>query len=461
MNMFLSGILSIVLIAVFISPVFAREPEKDSSRLSPNIVLILADDLGYGELSIQGCTDIPTPNIDSIAENGIRFTQGYVTHPSCVPSRAGLLTGQNQHRFGIEDNPARKDFGLEPSVITLAERLRELGYTTGIIGKWHLGSRDEYQPSAHGFDEFFGFLGGSSSYRPIQRNRKSLHILRNDKPVHVPTYLTDAFGQEAVDFIKRHEKQPFFLYLAFSAVHTPLEAKMEDLQKFDAIQDPTRRTYAAMTEAMDRAVGKVLDTLRTLNLEEDTLVFFISDNGGQTQKSTSSNMPLRGFKAQLYEGGIRVPFLVQWKNHLPRSETYKFPVSTLDVYPTAVAAAGGKLDPQWKLDGVNLLPYLRAENKTRPHKTLFWRVGEGARYAVLHGDWKLILAKGNSIPQLFNIANDIGETEDLASENPEIVKQLQTLFDQWSSQMEPNRWKKRPPRKPDRFLKHWKTLKEK
>ncbi len=426
------------------------DPLRPRTTAKPNIVLFFADDLGYGELSIQGCPDIATPNIDSIAQNGIRFTQGYVTHPVCAPSRAGLMTGQYQHRFGFEYNPGPErfvepDFGIEPSVTTLAERLKEFGYATGIVGKWHLGYREECQPAATGFDEFFGFLGGGHNYLPEKSKRRRGPILRDDTPVDEPEYLTDAFGREAVDFIKRHEREPFFLYLSFNAVHAPLQATTEDLLKYESIHDRDRRTFAAMTEAMDRAVGNVLGTLRDLNLEEDTLIFFISDNGGPTSKTTSSNMPLRGYKAQLYEGGIRVPFLIQWKNHLPPGTTYEYPVSALDVYPTAIAAAGEKVNPQWKLDGVDLLPYLKAENQNRPHETLFWRAGE--KHAVLCGDWKLVLEKRASRPQLFDIANDIGETDDLAGEKPEKVEQLQSLFAQWSSQMEPPRWTRQSARK--------------
>ncbi len=422
---------------------------RPPSKVKPNIVLILADDLGYGELSIQGSSDILTPNIDSIAQNGVRFTQGYVTHAVCAPSRAGLMTGQYQQRFGFQYNlgPERSSdpaFGIEPSVITLAERLKTFGYATGIIGKWHLGYSEEFQPSANGFDEFFGFLGGYSRYfsekrkPPEKRKPKHRPILRNGEPVDERTYLTDAFGREAVDFIKRHEREPFFLYLSFNAVHRPMEATTKDLRKYHAIHDRNRRIFAGMTEAMDRAVGRVLGTLRKLNLEEDTLVFFISDNGGSTSSTTSSNLPLRGYKGQLYEGGIRVPFLIQWKNHLPSGMTYEYPISTLDVYPTAIAATGEKVNPQWKLDGVDLLPHLKSENQNRPHKTLFWRAGR--EHAVLHGDWKLVLEADISEPQLFHIARDIGETDDMAGENPKKVEQLQRLFVQWNSQMERPRW---------------------
>lgn len=439
------GVMRFALSTDHVDPLPARSAAK------PNIVLIFADDLGYGELSSQGCTDIPTPNIDSIARNGIRFTQGYVTHPVCAPSRAGLMTGQYQHRFGFEHNPGPAEFvdpnvGIEPGVITLAERLKEYGYTTGIVGKWHLGYREEYQPTANGFDEFFGFLGGGHNYLPKKRRPGRGRIYKNDTIVDEPEYLTDAFGREAVDFIMRHEREPFFLYLSFNAVHMPLEATTKDLRKYEAIHDRDRRTFAAMIEAMDRAVGNVLGTLRKLNLEENTLVFFISDNGGPTKKTTSSNGPLRGYKGQMYEGGIRVPFMIQWKNHLPSGTVYEYPVSALDVHPTAVAAAGEKVNPEWNLDGVDLLPYLKAENQDKPHKTLFWRAGD--RHAVLDGDWKLVLSRGASRPDLFHIATDIGEADDLAGENPEKVEHLQGLFAEWSNQMEPPRWIRRAPRKP-------------
>ena len=416
-----------------------------ASRTKPNILLIFADDLGYGELSAQGCLDIPTPNIDSIAKNGMRFTQGYVTHPVCSPSRAGLMTGRYQHRFGFEHNPgpeayAEPDFGIEPKEITIAERLKTFGYKTGLVGKWHLGFRPECQPQACGFDEFFGFLSGANNYHADKRkNRRP--ILNNGEEIQEQEYLTDAFGREAVKFIEKHKKHPFFLYLSFNAVHAPLEATDEDMARFKEIEDRKRRIYAGMTEAMDRATGKVLDTLRRLKLEEKTLVFFISDNGGPTSQTTSSNKPLRGYKGQMYEGGVRVPFIVQWRGKLPAGKVYDYPVSTLDVHATAIAAAEQKILSDWKLDGVNLLPFLKGKNKKRPHETLYWRVG--AKFAIRHGDWKLLLERDEPEPQLYNLAADISETKNLAEEKREKTKQLQDLFDHWSSQMEPARWIRR------------------
>jgi arylsulfatase A-like enzyme len=230
------------------------------------------------------------------------------------------------------------------------------------------------------------------------------------------------------------------LYLSFNAVHLPMQATAEDMAKYPEIIDENRKIYAGMTEAMDRATGDVLDKLRSLDLEENTLVFFISDNGGPTESTTSSNAPLRGYKGWMYEGGIRVPFLMQWKNHLPAGKVYNYPVSSLDVYATSVAAAGGEIDPDWKLDGVDLLPYLLGKNKSRPHQTLYWRSGGGSKFAIRHDDWKLVLEREHPQPLLFDLANDISETTDLASSQPAKAAELQALFDAWSDEMEDPRW---------------------
>jgi len=283
----------------------------------PNVVVILADDLGYRDLGVQGCPDIPTPNIDSIARNGVRFTDGYVSCPICAPTRAGLATGRYQQRFGFETNPgpsayADPSFGLPRSETTLAERMKSFGYATGMVGKWHLGYRQELQPTRRGFDEFFGFLEGANNYLPGRRGARN-PILRGTEPVEEKEYLTDAFAREAAAFIDKRARDPFFLYLAFNAVHSPMEAIEGYLRRFSSIKDEKRRTYAAMSAALDDGVGRVLSALRRHRLEEDTLLFFWSDNGGPTPQTTSSNLPLRGYKAQVYEGGIRIPAMVQWK----------------------------------------------------------------------------------------------------------------------------------------------------
>ena len=302
-----------------------------AEALRPNVVVIVADDLGYGEVVCQGSQDIPTPHIASLASGGVCFTNGYVSCPVCSPTRAGLLTGRYQQRFGHEFNPgpaatAAKTFGLPLTEITLANRLKELGYATGIVGKWHLGYEREVRPTARGFDEFFGFLGGAHSYVNARADRSN-PIYRGDEVIGERRYLTNAFGREAAEFIDRHKTQPFFLYLAFNAVHAPLEAGKKYENRFASIENEKRRTFAAMLSALDDNVGVVLDKLAQENLDEQTLVFFISDNGGPTRQTTSKNNPLHGFKAQVWEGGIRVPMMARWKGACRRARNMTCPSS--------------------------------------------------------------------------------------------------------------------------------------
>ncbi len=413
-----------------------------STAGKPNIILIVADDLGYADLGVQGCRDVPTPNIDTIARNGVRFTSGYVSCPVCSPTRAGLMTGRYQQRFGHEFNPgpaaqASQNFGLPLSETTIAERLKKLGYATGMFGKWHLGYLPELTPLRRGFDEFFGFYGGAHSY--INANDRSANpIWRGSEKITSVSYTTDEFAREAVSFIERHQREPFFVYLPFNAVHAPLETIEKYRSRFSSISDPKRQTYAAMLSAMDDGVGSVLGKLRDLKLEENTLILFISDNGGPTQQTTSSNLPLRGVKGQMLEGGIRIPFMMQWKGRLPAGRVYDFPVIALDLHPTAMAAAGGKLPADAKLDGVNLLPFLTGEKKGSPHDQLFWRFGE--QWAIRDGDWKLVQTRNDPAVQLFNLREDIGEKNNLADKRPDKVKELQNTWERWSSQMTKPRW---------------------
>ena len=401
----------------------------------PNIVVIVADDLGYHDLGVQGNVDIPTPNIDSIARAGIRYTNGYVTCPVCSPTRAGLTTGRYQQRFGHEFNPgpaqaADPNFGLPLSQTTLANRLKALGYATGMVGKWHLGFMPEYHPMKRGFDEFFGFLGGQHAYTFAGMGVNAL--LRGTEPAPYPGYLTDAFAREAVGFIERNSGAPFFLYMPFNAVHLPLQALQKYRDRLPDIQAPRRRTYGAMLTAMDDAVGQILEKLRELKLEEDTLVFFVSDNGGPTAATTSRNDPLRGHKGQVWEGGIRTPAMIQWKGHLPAGKVYDHPVLSLDIHPTAVAAAGGVIPPDAKLDGVNLLPFLTGKNKHAPHESLFWRFGP--QWAARVGDWKLVQGPEVTTPEMYNLAADIGEATNLAEKEPGRVKAMQAAYDAWNAQ---------------------------
>lgn len=413
----------------------ARMPRK------PNIVLIVADDLGYHELGVQGCKDIPTPNIDTIARNGVRFTSGYVSCPVCSPTRAGLMTGRYQQRFGHEFNPgpaaeASGNFGLVLDEKTLAERLKPLGYATGAFGKWHLGSLPRFHPLSRGFDEFFGFLGAAHDYlNPMTHGPNP--VMRGTTPVESLSYTTDSFSREAISFIERHKDEPFFVYLPFNAVHAPLESTARYLARFESIKDEKRRTFAAMNSAMDDGVGRVLDKLRELKLEEDTLIFFISDNGGPTGQTTSANTPLRGFKGQVWEGGIRIPFMMQWKGRLPAGKVIDRPVISLDVHPTALIAAGGQLPTSKPLDGVNLIPFLTEKSASIPHDRLFWRFGK--QWAVRMGDWKLE-NHGTGEPELYDLTKDIGETTDLAAKEPDKLKELRAAFDNWNSLLVAPRW---------------------
>ncbi|MBL8220356.1 MAG: sulfatase [Bryobacterales bacterium] len=415
----------------------------------PNIVLILADDLGYGELGCQGNGEIPTPNIDSIAANGARFTQGYVTAPVCCPSRAGLMTGRYQTRFGHERNLIGKgnlnpDHGLPLTETTLAARLRAGGYRTGLVGKWHLGGTARFHPRVRGFDEFYGFLHEGHFYYPppyrggVTRLRtneppydEDNPILRDNVEVKESSYLTDALAREAAAFMERNQAQPFFLYLALNAIHSPMQAPVPYLKKFEYIRDEHRRLFAAMTASMDEAVGTVLAKLRDLGLEQNTLVVFLSDNGGPTAELTSSNGALRGGKGQLYEGGIRVPFLIQWKGRIAAGQTVGEPVTSLDLFPTALEAAGlnaGRL----RLDGVSLLPRLTGKLKSIPERGLFWRYG--ANIALRRGDWKIVRQTGPGQKQsgfeMFDLKADPAETRNRATDDPARFTTLKSELDE-------------------------------
>ncbi len=413
-------------------PLLAADEKK------PNILLIVGDDMGYADVGFHGCKEIPTPHLDALAASGARFTNGYVTGPYCSPTRAALLTGRYQNRFGHEFNPSEKDSGLPLSETTLADHLKTAGYATGLIGKWHLGTLPAMHPQKRGFDEFFGFLGGAHSYFQADG------ILRGNEPVREMDYATDAFGREAVSFIERHKAQPWFLFLSFNAVHTPMEAAKDDLAKFPNITDPLRRDYAAMMLAMDDAIGSVRKKLTDSQLERDTIVFFISDNGGPTMKGVtvngSRNEPLRGSKRTTLEGGIRVPFIISWPGRV-KPAVVDAPAIQLDLHATAVAAAGVAVKPEWKLEGVNRLPFLLGEKSSTPHSTLYWRFGE--QMAVRAGDFKLVrydaIADDTTekaivtAPKLYNLRDDIGESKDLSAAMPDKVKELQALWDTWNS----------------------------
>lgn len=411
----------------------------------PNIVVILADDLGYGDVGFNGCRDIPTPNIDSLARNGIACSDAYATHPFCSPSRAGLLTGRYQQRFGHEHQPDLVGnvndplLGLPPNELLLPQILKPAGYVSGLIGKWHLGISSDLQPTTRGFDEFFGFLGSDSHYY-------NAAVLRNTTSSIETSYLTDAFTREAVSFINSHASQPFFLLLAYNAPHSPYDQPPQVyLDRVATIPDPTRQTYAAMVAAIDDGVGQVLQTLQSQNLLSNTLIFFLSDNGAPPTGG-GSNAPLRGFKMNVLEGGIRVPFAVQWKGRLPAGLVYSQTISALDIVATAAAAAGISLPSDRSYDGLNVLPFLSGEQPS-PSRTLFWRVfglgstgpaaSQSTIWAVRSGSLKLVTEQStvNQPPALYNLTNDLGESRDLAANQPANASALNSLYAQWNTQL--------------------------
>ncbi|MFM1747067.1 MAG: Arylsulfatase [Verrucomicrobiota bacterium] len=408
-----------------------------SLAVPPNVVVFYADDLGWGELGCQGNPQIPTPHIDAIARAGVRFTNGYVAATYCSPSRAGLLTGRYPTRFGHEFNSVANRTGLRLDQVTLADRLRTLGYATACVGKWHLGGGLEYRPTKRGFDEFYGTLANTPFYHPT--NFVDSRVSDETRPVtDAAFYTTDAYAARAVDWIERNKGRPWFLYLPFNAQHAPLQAPKTYLDRFSGIPDEKRRIFAAMLASMDDAVGRVMGKVRALGQEENTIVFYIADNGGPTASTTSGNGPLRGFKMTTFEGGPRVPFLAQWKGRWPAGKVYDAPVINLDVLPTLVTAAGGKVDASWRLDGVDLTPFVTGANSARPHQTLYWRYGP--QWAVRQGDLKLVVSKGGSgKPELYDLSKDIGESRDLAAAQPAKVRELQALWDKWSAeQAEPS-----------------------
>jgi arylsulfatase A-like enzyme len=405
-----------------------------SEAAKPNILVFLSDDVGWGEYGFQGGS-VPTPNIDSIAKNGVRFTQGYVSGPYCSPTRAGLMTGRYQTRFGHEFNSTARRGGLSLQEKTIADRLKALGYATSAVGKWHLGELPQYRPWQRGFDEFYGTLNNTPFYHPTNfvdsRVSKEVQAIE-DKDF----YTTDKYAERAVDFIAAQKGKPWFLYLPFNAQHAPLQAPQKYLDRFADVKDEKRKIFSAMMSAMDDAVGKVLDQLRKDGEEDNTLIFFLADNGGPTMQTTSSNGPLRGFKASTWEGGVRVPFCVQWKGHIAPGQTYTNPIIQLDILPTAIAAAGGQVDPAWKLDGVDLLPYLTGKNPGKPHESLYWRFGE--QWAIRHGDQKLVVGRdGSGHPELYDLSKDISESTDLAAKEPKTVNELTRLWKSWNAEQAP------------------------
>lgn len=445
-------------IFIALALLLAVGPSVGATEPPPNIVLIVADDMGYADLGVHGSKDVLTPNIDRLAGEGVRFTDAYVSSPYCSPSRAGLLTGRYPQRFGYEFNlqpalPEHRDAGLPRDQATIAERLKGKGYRTALVGKWHLGSSAPLRPLQRGFDQFFGFLSGQHSY--FRTGPESDPIYDGTVPVETMPYLTQALGDRAAAFIEREKERPFFLYLAFSAPHFPPQAPAEYVARFRSIADPLRRAYAAQVAVMDEAIGKTLAALRTHDLDRRTLVFFLSDNGGATMKTSglngSSNAPLRGSKRQTWEGGIRVPFVMRWTGRIGAGQVDHRPIVQLDVAPTSLAAAGVPIAPEWKLDGVDLLPYLTEKRSAAPHETLYWRLG--GMMAIRQGDWKLVKTSEGQLRDvdpsvlsdlsgagLYDLKNDISEARDLSAEHPEKVRELTREWQRWNATLARPAW---------------------
>lgn len=440
-----------------------------AERRPPNVIVILADDLGYGDVSAYGRTRVRTPNIDRLAASGVRFTDGYVTAAVCGPSRAALLTGRQQNRYGWEFNPVGHPVtsGVDARQPMMGQLLKNAGYATAMVGKWHLGQGKGFHPLDRGFDEYFGVLDGATEYwetkgpgdvgitTPVdsQIRRQELPIYRGRARVQVDGYLTDTFTREATDYIGRNKAKPFFLYLAYTTPHTPLQVAGHYWTRAPAKGREIDRIYDAMLLSLDDGVGRILDKLEAEGLRDDTLIIFLSDNGCPTYvRGACSNGPLSGHKTHLWEGGVRVPYILSWPRGV-RAGVYSEPVSSLDVVPTVAAAAGVAL-PAGR-EGVDLSPLLQGAVPRRG-RSLFWRAGPN--HAVRMGDWKLIVVNKSDRPGqqfdapkggdgvnaglsplgqwvlLYNLKADPGEKRNVAAAHPEIVSRLQARFAEWDRQ---------------------------
>jgi arylsulfatase B len=481
-------------------------------RHKPNVIVILADDLGYDDLGCYGSNVFRTPHIDALAASGVRFTTGYVTHPVCAPSRAGLMTGRYQERFGYEFNPVGRDRGLGVSLneIMLPQVVKAAGYATGMVGKWHLGQPGPYYPTERGYDFFFGFAGGGSVYitdpqpgdqfvgpgseaelddvpgaepatevADLDKLRERLvaararsPITRNGVLVDETEYQTDAFTREALGFIDAHKDHPFFLYVAYHAPHTPLQATKKYYDRFPEIASRPQRIYAGMISAMDDGVGAVVAKLKAEGLYEDTLVFFLSDNGVPVAvRDIGSNAPFTGYKRTHFDGGVRVPFMMSWPDRLPAGRVDDRTVSSLDIFPTTVAAAHGKLPADRAYDGVDLMPFVSGARADVPNPTLYWRAG--ATFAIRDGKWKLIdmnlappgvkpgggtlMKPGAADPtslapyeaqfgrhtMLFDRTEGPTETDNRAARDADTVARLKGKLADWNKQLVPAQWPSR------------------
>jgi arylsulfatase A-like enzyme len=431
------------------------------AQARPNVLVIIADDMGYGDLSCYGSEQVTTPNLDALAASGARCTDGYVSASVCAPSRAGLLTGRYQNRFGFEHNLISdtsvykaESLAIPEDEKTIADRLRALGYKTACIGKWHVGEQLDWQlPNQRGFDYFFGMRNGSHGYFPTPDKH---HLYRNERKVEAidEPYLTDWFTSEALAFIDRRQADssdtPWFVYLSYNTPHSPMQAKRADYDRADHVEDQRRRKYVAMQHCMDQNIGRIRRHLDERELTNDTLIVFLSDNGGSVYASSAINAPLRGEKGTFLEGGLRVPMIWSWPGHIAAGQTYQRPVISLDILPTVLAAAGGAIEPESIgtarrprrriYDGVNLLPFLGEDGRQgAPHQHLCWRMMmRGA--AVRKGQWKLVRTPFAQ-PQLYDLQADIAEQDNLAQAHPDRLAELMALLTTWEESHErPPMW---------------------
>ncbi|MEM8944448.1 MAG: sulfatase-like hydrolase/transferase [Planctomycetota bacterium] len=444
------------LCALAMLSVLAAACESTAVEVRPNLLVILLDDLGYADVGFNGCADIATPNIDKIARQGVRCTNGYVTYSVCGPSRAALITGRYQDRFGCCRNPTVdptvENNGVPVSERNIAELLKPAGYTSMTVGKWHLGTHPELRPLERGFDGFFGFLSGGHNYYSEQLTLQDLSevrhqwdwyrtkLLHNTKRIDTNGYLTDLLSDAGVDFVDRNFERPFFLYMSYNAPHTPLQATKEYLDRCSHIQDERRRKYAAMITAVDDGVGRLLDKLAEHELDERTIVFFLSDNGGATN-NTANNEPLRGHKGDPFEGGVRVPFAVRWAGTLPAGVDYDKPVSALDIAATICGQADVSVPPDKPLDGVDLTPFLTGVNTSAPHQELLWRWYDKDRFAARIGGQKLILMNSKrdqrdyDSSMLFDLGEDVTEAVNVIGDHKSLAAKARSRLEQWNSEL--------------------------
>ncbi len=442
------NIKKILLLSVFVTFIscFSYKKHELNEDTRPNVIVILIDDAGYVDFGFMGSKDLETPNIDRLSKSGVVLTDAHVSSTVCAPSRAGLITGKYQQRFGFEANGTGSkesgELGLDNNVITIANVFKQHDYKTIALGKWHLGYNKEDHPNNRGFDEFYGFLTGSRSYFPLEKVSAKNMLQQNGKRVEFKGYLTDVLTDRALSFVEENNESPFFMYLAYNAVHTPMHAKKEHLEKYS---NHPRQKLAAMTWSLDENIGRLINKLESSGKLNNTLIFFLSDNGGATTNQ-STNGALKGFKGNQFEGGHRVPFIVHWPKSIKGGRTYDGLTSSLDIFKTSIVAARIKEDESWQLDGVDLLPFFSGEKQTAPHEKLFWRkIGNSA---VRIGNNKLISLRGYG-NVLYDLKEDIGESNDLSKTDFQTYNRLLQEYKNWEIEMieplweEGSYWKQR------------------